>query len=79
MSDVSDLRDLRAKISVEGDVALDAVARVTGKDRSELVRDIVHRWALDQLAIATLIDRRMKAEGIDAGAEGARGRDLTKT
>ena len=69
-----ELRDLRAKITVESDAVLDAVARVTGKDRSELVRDIVHRWALDQVSISTLVLDRLHAEGITAAGKGAPGR-----
>lgn len=69
-----ELRDLRAKITVESDAVLDAVSRVTGKDRSELVRDIVHRWALDQVSISTLLLDRLHAEGIPAAGEGASGR-----
>ncbi len=68
-----ELRDLRAKITVEADAALDAVSRVTGRDRSELVRDIVHRWALEQVSISTLLQARLKAEGITAAGEGAPG------
>lgn len=69
----AELRDLRAKITVESDAALDAVSRVTGKDRSELVRDIVHRWALEQVSISTLLAARLHAEGITAASEGASG------
>jgi hypothetical protein len=70
----AELRDLRAKITVESDAALDAVSRVTGRDRSELVREIVHRWALEQVSISTLLAARLHAEGITAAGEGASGR-----
>lgn len=69
----ADLRDLRAKITVESDAALDVVSRVTGKDRSEIVRDIIHRWALEQVSISTLLAARLKAEGMPAAGEGAPG------
>lgn len=68
-----ELRDLRAKISVQTDAALDAHSRVTGRDRSELVREILHRWSLEQIAICTLLDARLRAEGITAASEGASG------
>lgn len=69
----AELRDLRAKITVESDAALDVVSRVTGKDRSEIVRDIVHRWALEQVSISTLLAARLKAEGMTGAGEGASG------
>lgn len=47
-----DLRDLRAKISVETDAALDAAQHATGKDRSEIVREVLHAWALGEIAEA---------------------------
>lgn len=69
-----ELRDLRAKISVQTDAALDAHSRVTGRDRSEIAREILHKWALEQVAISTLLDARLRAEGGDAIDEGASGR-----
>lgn len=69
-----ELRDLRAKISVESDAILDAVSRVTGRDRSEIVRDVLHKWAVEQIELATVIRQRLKAEGITAAPEGAPGR-----
>jgi Ribbon-helix-helix protein, copG family len=69
-----ELRDLRAKISVQTDAALDAHSRVTGRDRSELVREILHEWSLEQIAIATLLDARLRAEGLTEADEGAAGR-----
>lgn len=69
-----DLRDLRAKVSVETDCALEAAARVTGRDRSEIVRDVMHRWALEEIDRATVLLRRLSAEGIAAAPEGGSGR-----
>ena len=68
-----ELRDLRAKITVETDVAVDAISRVTGRDRSEIVRDVLHKWALEQVQIATVLNNKLKGEGIAAALEGARG------
>lgn len=70
---VPELRDLRAKITVEADAALDVFSRVTGKDRSEIVRDIIHRWALEQVEISSLLQSRLRAEGLDASGQGAPG------
>ncbi|HXI41610.1 MAG TPA: hypothetical protein VNH83_16630 [Bryobacteraceae bacterium] len=68
-----ELRDLRAKITIQTDASLDAHSRVTGRDRTEIAREILHRWALEQVAIATLLDARLRAEGIDATDEGIPG------
>lgn len=65
----AELRELRARITVEADAALDAVARGSGLDRSEIVRDVLHKWALQQIATMTLLDARLKAEGITAAPE----------
>lgn len=69
-----ELRDLRAKISVESDAILDSVSRVTGRDRSEIVRDVLHKWAVEQIELSTVIQSRLKAEGITAASEGGKGR-----
>jgi len=69
-----ELRELRAKITVQTDAVLDAMSRVRGADRTEIVREVLHKWALEHVAISTLIDARLRAEGIDAVDEGMRGR-----
>lgn len=69
-----ELRDLRAKITVQADAVLDSISRVRGVDRTEIVREVLHKWALEHIAIGTLIDARLRAEGMDDAEEGARGR-----
>lgn len=75
MAESRELRDLRAKITVETDAVLDAIARVTGKDRSELVRDWLHEKAQEHIEICNVLCSRLKAEGISASCEGASGSD----
>jgi len=60
----AELRDLRAKITVEADAALDAESRTSGRDRSEIVRDVLHAWASDRIDMAKLLLRRLESEGL---------------
>jgi hypothetical protein len=46
---VSELRDLRIKITAETDCALQAYALAHGKSKGDVVRDILHAWALAQI------------------------------
>ena len=64
-----ELRDLRAKITVETDAVLDCLSKVTGKDRSEIVRDWLHEKSSEYLQVQKLLHARLKAEGI-SGSEG---------
>lgn len=72
-----DLKDLRAKVTVETDAALEALAVTAGKEKGEVVREILHFWALQQISMANLLDRRLRFEGgkgILGGDQGGQGR-----
>jgi hypothetical protein len=69
-----DLRDLRAKVTVEADAALDAASQASGRDRSEIVRDVLHQWALAKIDEASLLLHRLEVEGIAGIGDGKRGR-----
>lgn len=64
------LRDLRAKISVEADIALEAIHRATGKEKSEIARDVLHGWALQQLDAASVMAKLAVVEGITRERQG---------
>lgn len=66
-----DLRDVRAKLSIEGDCALEAESRVTGKDKSQLIREIVDEWAKGRIHAATVLLSLLQREGVGAASEGA--------
>lgn len=69
--DKMDLRDARAKLTAPSDQMLEAVSRATGKDKSELIREIVHAWYLAKWKENQMINRLFKGvEGIGAAGEG---------
>lgn len=59
-----ELKDFRGKITLEADAVLEALNRVNGKDKSEIVREILHAWACDRIKEATVLDKLLRAEGI---------------
>jgi predicted DNA-binding protein len=63
-----ELRDLRAKVTADTDQVLDAISRATGKDKSEIVREVLSAWASEEVHKATmvlrLIDRKGTAEAV---------------
>jgi predicted DNA-binding protein len=63
-----ELRDLRAKVTADTDQVLDAISRATGKDKSEIVREVLSAWASEEVHKATmvlrLIDRKGNAEAV---------------
>lgn len=69
----AELRDLRARISVAADVTLDLECKRLGLDRSELIREILERWAWEKIHAAQHLIEGITAEGISAADEGGRG------
>ena len=67
------LIDARIKITHESDAVLEAVHQATGRDRSEVARDVLHEWALLKIHEASLIDQRLKREGLRGIAGGPAG------
>jgi hypothetical protein len=59
-----DLHDQRVKLTPEAHCALGAESRVTGKDRSELCREILHEWAMRKIHVAKLTLHNLDCEGI---------------
>ena len=71
----AELHDFRGKITTRTHCALEARSRATGKDRAEIVREILDSWAADECHAAMVLHRSLLAQGlpgIDAGAPGNR-------
>ncbi len=56
--------DLRAKVTPEADAVLEAIQRSTGKDKSEVVRDVLHKWAMQEIHAATVLQNILQREGM---------------
>jgi hypothetical protein len=67
------LKDLRAKVTPETDAVLEAVARASGRDRSEIVREVLHDWATGEIGKASMVHRMLRAEGLPGITEGSVG------
>ena len=67
------LKDLRAKVTPETDAVLEAVARASGRDRSEIVREVLHGWAVEQIDKASMVHKMLRAEGLPGIVEGSVG------
>lgn len=57
MDVMAELRDVRAKITAESDQMLDAISRASGRDKSELIREVLHEWYVRHLEQVRMIVR----------------------
>ena len=69
-----ELRDLRAKITVETDCAIDGYAAAQDMEKGEAVREILHKWAIKQIEGAMVLQARLKREGMEGSAQGTSAR-----
>lgn len=65
-----ELVDFRCKLTMETFCAIAAYARAHEMDKSELVRDVMHKWAMKQIDGASMLHACLKAKGLTAAAEG---------
>lgn len=68
-----ELKDFRGRITPEADCVLEAESRSTGRERQEIVRDILHEWALQRIRGASVLHRLLHAEGLPGIGEGVEG------
>ena len=60
----AELIDARTKITELTDTVLDVRHTITGKDRSEIIREVMHDWALRCELESKLLQSAMKAKGL---------------
>lgn len=67
------LVDCRCKITHEAHIVLESASRTAGVERSELIRDVLHEWALKKINEASLLDSLLKREGLAGIVQGLSG------
>lgn len=69
----AELKDFRGKITAETNLALEAEAIAFGRDKADIVREIMHAWALKKNHEHTVWGNLARAEGFGGAGEGNRG------
>jgi len=71
----ADLKDFRGKITALAWCYLEADHRATGEDQSEIVRGILHAWAVRKHRAAIEAQKLLEAEGMSGNMREERGTD----
>jgi len=69
----AELKDLRGKITAETDCVLEAINRATGMDKSVIVREVLHEWAINKIREHSILMKLLAAEGVSGIDEGIAG------
>lgn len=72
----AELKDFRGRITPETDCVIEAESRVSGKDKQEIVREILHGWALNKIRESTVLHRLLLGEGLTGVTEGVGGKGV---
>lgn len=67
------LKEFRGKITVEADAVISTLAEREGQEKQEIVRDILHQWALEKINEARLIGQYLEREGLEGILKERRG------
>ena len=68
------LIDFRGKVTPETDAVLEAIQRTTGRDKSEIAREWMHRIALKEIDAAIELQKILQREGLTGAHEGGQGK-----
>jgi len=64
------VKDYRGGITPISHAVLTAIAEANGMELQELVRDVLHKFALKQVRACSLIQKALKGNGLDADCDG---------
>ena len=59
-----ELRQQRLNVTAETAAALESEAQLTGEDRSEIARRVLHEWAMQKIHACTVLQRVLAREGL---------------
>lgn len=68
------LIDLRCKVTPAADALLETLHRTTGRDKSEIARDVLHKWAEKEIHASMLLYGELASKGILRDYEGEAGK-----
>lgn len=69
----ADLKDFRGKITAETYLALEAEARAFDRDKADILREVMHAWALKKLHEHKVFGALLREEGISSATRGKGG------
>lgn len=68
------LIDFRGKVTPETDAVLEAIQRSTGRDKSEIARDWLHKLALKEIHASIELHKILRREGLAEEYQGGSGK-----
>ena len=67
---MSELIDVRSKLSPRTHAVLSAVSQASGKEMAELIREMADAWADSRVHEATIVARVLRGEGLVGSSGG---------
>lgn len=67
---MSDLTDLRTKITSRTAQVMAAINHASGRERSQIAREVLDKWAAQQIHASMIIQRMTRGKGTDGDSSG---------
>lgn len=67
-----ELKQQRLNVTAETAAVLESESKVTGEDRSEIARRVLHQWAMEKIHASTLLQQALDREGLAPTARDAK-------